>query len=440
MKKLYVNDILEKAEVGQEITLLGWIRSKRDLGGIIFLDLVDSTGSIQIIVRKDAGPSILHTAQEIAPESSVRIKGMITHRPRKEEKEVEAKEIEILGDVSLSLSPSPRTKFDIFDPRFVNISLEKRHLYLRNEKLMAVFRFRHIFMGIIHDWFRRQGFIEINAPVLTQLPLYEDNTAFGLDFFGNKVFLTQCVAFYLEAAVHAFEKVYHIGPSFRAEKSTGKRHLAEYWHVKAEIAFADLEDIIRFTEDMISYIVHWTMKEARGELEVLKVARDVSRLTTIPYPRITYDEAKRRLKRKGFKKEWGKSLSAAEEANLSQDFATPFWVTGLPRSIEPFPYVIDPSNPRVTKTADLIASEGFGELVGVAEKIWQPNELLERMQEKGKDADGRYNWYYELRQFGSVPHSGLGMGVERVIRWLLKLNHVRDAIAFPRLFGRVPYP
>jgi asparaginyl-tRNA synthetase len=439
MKKLYVSDLLKGTETGQEIELLGWIRSKRSFGSVIFLDLMDSTGIIQIVVSKDAGPSVFRKAEGIAPESSVRIKGVVTHGSREGKKEIEAKEIEIIGNVLLSVSPRPRTNFDIFDSRFANISMGKRHLYLRNEKLMAVFRFRHMLMGIIHAWFNEQDFIEINAPVLTQLLLYEDNTAFDLNFFGNKVFLTQCVAFYLESAVHAFEKVYSIGPSFRAEESRGRRHLAEFWHVKAEIAFAGLEDIVCFTESMISYIIHRSMDEGRKELKILRVTADLGRLATVPYPRITYDEALERLSRRGLKAEWGKSLGAEEEADLSQEFDTPFWVTGLPCSIEAFPYVIDPSNPRVTKTADLIAPEGFGEILGVAEKIWQPDELLERMKEKGKDI-GRYDWYYELRQLGSVPHSGFGMGVERIIRWLLRLNHVRDAIPFPRLFRRAPYP
>jgi len=440
MKTLYVNEVKTRSEVKQDIELLGWICSKREHGSVIFFDLQDSTGSIQVVVSKDIAANAFGVAQRIVPESSVRVKGTLKPSEYSLTPELEAHEIEIIGTASLNISPRPRAQFDIFAQRYTDLSLRKRHLYLRNDKLMAVLIFRHKFLGMVHDWFRKQGFIEINAPILTQLPLYDEGTAFALDFGGDKVFLTQCVAFYLESAVHAFEKVYNIGPSFRAEESTGKRHLAEYWHVKAEIAFADLEDIICFAEGMISHILHSCASVSRKELASLNGVTDIGMLVKTPYPRITYEEALRELKKKGVEVEWGKSLSSKAEAVLSQEFVTPFWVTGLPRSIEPFPYVVDPSDPQVTKTADLIAPEGFGELLGVAEKIWKPDELLERMREKGKDKDSRYDWYCELRQYGSVPHSGLGMGVERCIRWLLRLSHVRDAIPFPRLLRRTPYP
>ena len=190
---------------------------------------------------------------------------------------------------------------------------------------------------------------------------------------------------------------------------------------------------------MLSYIVQRIVSEGKDELQTLNQTISVDKIE-VPYPRIAYDEALQRLDAGGFDLEWGRSLSEDEEAFLSLEFDSPFWIQGLPRRTEPFPYAIDPSNSQVTKTADLIALGGFGELLGVAEKIWKPDELFERMREKDKDKEERYNWYCELRQFGSVPHSGFGMGIERVIRWLLQLNHVRDAIPFPRLFGRSPYP
>lgn len=440
MKKLYVSEILKSKQVGQEVELWGWIEAKRAHSSIIFLDLVDSSGSIQITVNRDAAPVAFHKAQGIVPESSVRITGIVGYQPQKEQKEIAAQEVEVIGGALLSVSPRPRTSFDIFAPQFADLILRERHLYLRNQKLMAVLQFRHKLLGVIHNWFRKQGYVEIHAPVLTQLPLYEDKTAFSLDFFGNKVFLTQCVAFYLESAIYAFEKVYTIGPSFRAEESKSKRHLAEYWHVKAEIAFADYEDIICFTESMMAYIVNQVESETREELEKLAIVIDVERLSRIPYPRISYADALQQLGSKDKAYEWGRSLSAGDLKRLSLGFDTPFWVTGLPSEVEPFPYDLQESDPRVTKTADLIAPDGYGELLGVAEKIYDADKLLERMREKNRDKDERYHWYYELRQFGSIPHSGFGMGVERIIRWLLKLNHVRDAIPFPRLFNRPPYP
>ncbi|PIV19954.1 MAG: hypothetical protein COZ69_04385 [Deltaproteobacteria bacterium CG_4_8_14_3_um_filter_45_9] len=438
MKSYYIKDIFDKMEVGQIVEILGWVASKRNMGKIVFLDLADSTGKIQATVSKGIDSNIFLKARELAPESSVRVEGVV--KKLRKSKEIEVKVIELICDASPHVVPQPRSSFDIFDKKLVDLILTKRHLYLRNERLMAVLKFRHKLIEIFREWFRKEGFIEIHAPILTQLPLYDDDTLFSLDFFGERIFLTQCVAFYLESAVCAFEKVYNINPSFRAEKSRGKRYLAEFWHIKAEIAFADFNDIIAFTEGMISYVIRRIRAESKDELKILKVDIEESRLTKTPYPRITYDEALNSLKAMNTIKEWGKSLSDMDVSSLSKAFDTPFWVTGNPRRIEAFPYKIDPSNTQLTKTADLIATEGFGELLGVAEKIWQRNELLERMKEKGKDSDERYRWYLELRQFGSIPHSGFGMGIERLIRWLLRLGHVRDAIPFPRLFRRHPNP
>ena len=305
---------------------------------------------------------------------------------------------------------------------------------------MAVMKIRHNLIGIIHSWFRKKNFIEIHAPILTQVPLYEDHTAFSLDFFGKTVFLTQCVAFYLEAAIFAFERVYNIGPTFRSEKSKGRRHLAEYWHVKAELAFSSLEDMIKFTEEMIFDISEELLRKSKEELKLLDVVILVDKLKP-PYPKITYDEAITQLVQRGVKFQWSKSLGDDEEKVLSENFKTPFWVIGLPKDVEPFPYVIDSSSPKITRTADLLAPEGYGELLGVNEKIYKKEELIKRMKEKDKWRQiERYQWYLELRDFGCVPHTGFGMGIERFIRWLLKLPHVRDAIPFPRLYPRIPLP
>lgn len=439
MKNLYVSDI-QKLEPGMNVEIFGWIRAKRAHRGLLFLDVEDSTGSLQVVLRQETSTVGFAQADNLALEASVRVSGVVRQSLKKPQVEIEADEIELIGDVSLNISPRPRTRFDIFAEKFADSSLKKRHLYLRNEKLMAVLRMRHDLFGIMHHWFREQGFIEIHGPLLAQVPLYEDKTAFSLDFFGHPVFLNQCIAFYLESAVHAFEKVYNIGPSFRAEESRSRRHLAEYWHVKAEIAFTDYEDIIQFTEHLLSHIVREVSIECAPELKILGATIDVEHFAAIPYPRVTYHEAFEMLKRAGLNPEWDESLGANEMKSLSRQFNTPFWITGLPRAIEPFPYMLDPADSSKTKTADLIAPEGYGELLGVAEKIYQPEPLLERMKEKGRESDKRYEWYYDLRRFGSVPHSGVGMGVERLLRWLLKLNHVRDTIPFPRLFDRSPYP
>lgn len=294
--------------------------------------------------------------------------------------------------------------------------------------------------GIIHQWFRQHGFIEIHAPVLTPTPLYDDRTPIALEVHGQHVYLTQCVGFYLEQAVHAFEKIYNIGPSFRAEESRSKRHLMEYWHIKAELAFVDFEGLATTVEQFIHDVSQQCTTEGIHLAKVIgtELCQDGLKM---PFPRIDYCEAVNWLKARGCDIEFGKSLGSDEETLLSNRFGdSPFWVVGIPRSIEPFPYVIDSNDPRRTKTADLIASHGFGELLGIAEKIHTLSMLDERLIEKGKAGDARYEWLRELRQYGCVPHGGFGLGLERLIRWLLQVPHVRDTIPFHRAFGRRIYP
>jgi asparaginyl-tRNA synthetase len=431
MKNLFIED-LSKIPIGNEVDIKGWIKNLRTHREYVFLDLVDSTGKIQVIFDRKYIEGL-----KLSNESSVDVIGKLSEN-RNGMIELKGSKIDIIGNIDIPLYPPPRTNFKVLG--YTDLVLDKRHLMLRNPKIMSILRFRHNFIKTLHNYFDKNGFVEINAPILTQIPLYEEHTAFKLDFFGTDVFLTQCVAFYLEAAVHAFEKVYNIGPSFRAEESKGRRHLAEYWHVKTEIAWANLNDIIQFTEELIYSIVKNLVENSEEELKNLKVEIDTDALQP-PYERISYDEALGILKNKGISLEWGRSLGADEEKMLSENFDSPFWVSGMPKTIEPFPYVIDEKTPHVTKTADLLVPNGYGEILGVAEKIWRYDQLIERMREKGiNPTSEKYRWYLELRQYGSVPHSGLGMGVERTIRWLLKLPHVRDAIPFPRMFQRKPYP
>ncbi len=435
MKNTYIKDILTKPVQGKKIEIFGWIASKRKSSKICFLDLVDSTGKIQVTIPHES--EYYSKVKDIKPESSVKITGII--RLNNSKVELEMKELEMIGPVSIDISPKPRSNSHVFEKKHLDSFLSNRHLYIRNEKVMSVLKFRYILIEIIRKWFRTNNFIEVAAPILTQVALYDDeSSAFNLDFFGKKVFLTQCAAFHLESAVHAFEKVFFINPSFRAEKSKSKRHLAEYWHIKGEIAFADFEDIIQFVEKMFEYIITRIQIEAEEELNTLKINLDSKKLKKVPYARITYKEALERLKKSGVEKKYGKSLSERDEAVLGREFDSLFWITHMPCNIEPFPYVKSDDS-RVTKTADLIAPDGFGELLGVAEKIWKPEELLKNMKDHDKNND-RYRWYLELRQIGSIPHSGFGVGLERLIRWFLKLDHVRDAIPFPRMFGRNPNP
>lgn len=436
MKKVYVVDLLNRTPNGAQVELYGWVKARRRHNHVVFLDVCDSTGTVQSVVD-ETNKELFELAKRISQETAVKVVGILmeTGRPNSP-KEIRVRDIEIVGVSIIKVSPYPRSDIDILDPKLQEQLLDKRHFYLRNEKIVAILKFRHVLTRIVHQWFYENGFTEIHAPVLTPTPLYDDRTAMALKVHGQDVFLTQCVGFYLEQAVHAFEKIYNIGPSFRAEESRSKRHLMEYWHIKAELAFVDFEDMASVVEHFIHDVSKQCIHEGRELASIIGTEMCGDGLKT-PFPRIGYDEAVEWLKTQGSDIVFGKSMGSDEETLLSQRFGdTPFWVVGIPRSIEPFPYVIDAADTRRTKTADLIASRGFGELLGIAEKIHTLPMLDERLAEKNKAGDARYEWLRELRQYGCVPHGGFGMGLERFISWLLQIPHVRDTIPFHRAFGR----
>jgi asparaginyl-tRNA synthetase len=437
MKKIFIEDLKRLSE-GTKVSLLGWVKEKRNHSNNVFLDIVDSTGTIQVVAnKKDLDEEVFESFKKVNYEAAVEINGMIAQNNKS--KEVKATSIIIVGDSKKQFSPRPRSDFDIFTPKLTNHLLSNRHMYIRNPKIMAILRFRHILMSHVRNWFNDNRFIEIDAPILTPIPLYEDGSAMKIDVHGEKVFLTQCVGYYLEAAAHAFERVYNMGPSFRGEESRSKRHLMEYWHIKAEITFGNREDIIKMVEDIISYLTKKCLEDSGDIIDTLGVNMCTDGLKT-PYQRISYEDAIISLQKKGVQIKYGKGLGSKEEGVLSELFDGPFWITGIPRTIEPFPYSIDQKDNRVTMVGDLIASNGYGELLGVAEKIHSYQMLLERMKEKDKVDDKRYDWVREVHQSGCVPHIAFGMGVERLIRWLLNIPHVRDAMPFPRIFRRRVYP
>lgn len=436
MKKVYAADLLNRTSSDTRVEFYGWLKTRRVQSRIIFLDVCDSTGIVQCTVDK-ANKELFELANRLSQETAVKIVGIVveTGRPNPP-KEVHVQEIQIVGTSTIRICPYPRSEIDIFDPRLQEQLLSKRHFYLRNDKNMAILKFRHILTRIVHQWFHDNGFIEFHAPVLTPTPLYDDRTPIALQVHEQGVYLTQCVGFYLEAAIHAFEKIYNIGPSFRAEESRSKRHLIEYWHIKAELAFVNFEDMASTVEQFIHDVSERSIQEGSELASIIGTEICADGLKR-PFPRIDYPEAVKWLKAQGTDMEFGKSLGSDEESLLGNRFGNmPFWIVGIPRSVEPFPYVIDSADPRRAKTADLIASRGFGELLGIAEKISTLPMLDERLAEKGKAGDLRYEWLRELRQYGCVPHGGFGMGFERFIRWLLQIPHVRDAIPFHRAFGR----
>jgi asparaginyl-tRNA synthetase len=438
MKTCFVSDFLA-ANPGGAATLHGWLRSRRRQGKIVFLDISDSTGTIQVIVELSAVTrEEFESASKISLESGVSITGTLVDSV-KGRNEMRAESFSVLGEATLRLDPQPRSDFDPFDERLASQMLDYRHIYLRNPKIMAVLQFRAELMRIIRDWFYQNHFLEFDAPILTPTPLYDGKTAMAINVHGEDLFLSQCAGFYLEAGVHAFERIFNMGPSFRGEESRSKRHLMEYWHIKAEVAFGNREDIMGLVEDILGYVTRECQVRCQYIFETLGTDLCLDGLK-VPFPRISYEESVAHLQSKGFDIQFGKGISSAEEEELSKLYDSPFWVVGIPRTVEPFPYVVDASDTRITMVADLIASNGYGELLGVAEKIHNPEMLDERLDEKGKLHELQYQFIRDVHSAGCVPHIAFGMGLERLIRWLLNIPHVRDAIAFPRVVRRKIYP
>lgn len=438
MKTVYIKHLF-CLENGATVTLQGWVKEKRKHKNKIFVDIVDSTGTIQMVADKDSiTQREFETLVKVNCESALEISGRISTGNGKPE--ILAQSITVISEAVKVISPKPRSNFDIFDTAQANHLIHNRHLYIRNPKIMAILRFRHNLMSHMREWFNENQFIEINAPILTPVPLYENGSAIGVKIGNEDVFLTQCVGYYLESAVHAFERVYNMGPSFRNEETHSKRHLMEYWHIKAELTFGNREDIMGLVEDIMKYLTQKCLEDGPEILEATGTEMCLDGLKT-PYARISYEEAINYLQQKeGLDIEYGQGLGSLEEEILSRMYDGPFWVVGIPKTIEPFPYCIDPNDNQVTMVADLIASNGYGELLGVAEKIYELEMLDERMRDKNKLGDPRYEWIREVHQMGCVPHIAFGMGVERLIRWLLNIPHVRDAIPFPRSFRRRVYP
>lgn len=444
MKKNYIvhlQKLLQNENKKGTVTNLPcWIKGKRLYKDVLFLDIIDSTGSIQAVAKKEQiGEETFKRLKNTPLESCIEVECIAAIDPVKKEKSIYILNFKLIGEWKLKLQPGPRSDFDVFSSENSDFLLKNRHIYIRNPKVMAMLKFRHQMMGAVHTWYRKNGFIEITAPILTQLPLYDDGSALSLKIDKDDIYLTQCVGFYLESAVAAFEKVYNIGPSFRGEESRSKRHLMEYWHIKAEVAFINLEEGQKMVEDLLTFIVNDLVENGQDILKTLDTKPALEILKT-PYPKITYREAVKLLNKHGHTFKFGKSLSSLEEGILAEQFTTPFWVVGIPKSLEPFPYVIDSNDPEVTRVSDLIAPRGYGELLGVAEKIYDLDELNVRMKDKGKLDNKNYKWVQEMRESGFFPHVGFGMGVERFIRYILGQEHVRDAIPFPRVFRRKVYP
>ena len=430
LKDFYIEDAMKLPE-GTEVELFGWVRNKRIHGGLIFIDLRDRTGLIQVAIKRGiVSDSSFEQAENLKQESAIKIRGVVKRDPRAPNGvEIQCRSLEVLGP---SLDDFPIKK-----GVKVKFILDHRHLHIRSPKVAAVMKIRASLMNAARKWFEKHGFIEVHCPSFITAAVEGGATLFKVDYFGKDVYLTQSSQFYLEAAIYSLENVYCIQPSFRAELSRTRRHLTEFWHLEAEMAYANLEDMMKVVEDLFYAMVLGVYESNQDELKLLGVTIDPD-VAKPPYPRIRYSEALEILQGKGFQIKWGDDFGADEERELSKEFEKPFFVTHWPREAKAFYHLPDPAEPSICRNADLLTPGGFGEVVGGGQRIHDYEQLLERIKENGLNPDD-YQWYLDLRKYGSVPHSGFGLGIERMLWWLLKLPHIRDACLFPRTPARV-YP
>ena len=430
MTWVYINQLVEYE--GREVELRGWVYHRRSSGRIHFLVIRDGTGLCQcVIFQPGVSPEVFELADHIPLESSVIVRGKVRADKRAPGGyELGVAELEVVHQAEeYPIQPKEHG---------VDFLLRHRHLWLRSPRQNAIMRIRHQVIKAIRDFFDRRGFVLLDAPVFTPSACEGTTTLFEVNYFGEPAYLTQSGQLYMEAGAMALGKVYCFGPTFRAEKSKTRRHLTEFWMVEPEVAWYHLEDIMELAEDLVVYIVEQVLEQRKEELKRLE--RDTSPLEEVkkPFPRISYDQALKILKEKGAEIEWGKDFGGDEETLLSQNFSRPVMIHRYPAGCKAFYMARDPKNPRLALCVDMLASEGYGEIIGGGEREWDYQRLLERIEEHNLPGQA-FGWYLDLRRYGSVPHSGFGLGIERTVAWLCGIHHIRETIPFPRMLERI-YP
>jgi asparaginyl-tRNA synthetase len=430
MDQVNRNDI--GAHVGESVTLKGWLYNRRSSGSIHFLLVRDGTGTIQCVVRKDeVDDATFQACETLSQESSV----MVTGAVREDERSP--------GGYELTVGENGLAVVQIADEYPITpkehgaaFLLDNRHLWIRSRRQWAVLRIRARVIKSIRDWLDSNGFLLVDTPIFTPAAVEGTTTLFPVEYFGDTVYLTQSGQLYNEANIMSFGKVYCFGPTFRAEKSKTRRHLTEFWMVEPEMAYHDLEANLEVIEGLTMAIVAGALEHNRDELEILE--RDVSKLeaVTVPFPRLHYDEATRILQEAGHEFEWGSDFGSPDETELAKRYDSPFFVTHFPSAIKAFYMKRDPERPEITLSCDLLAPEGYGEIVGGSEREDDLTELEKRIAEHELPVEA-FEWYLDLRKFGTVPHSGFGLGVERTVTWICGIEHLRETIPFPRMLHRV---
>ncbi|WP_174734091.1 asparagine--tRNA ligase [Mesobacillus harenae] len=419
--------------VDQEVRIGAWIANKRSSGKIAFLQLRDGTGFIQgVVVKSEVPDEIFQLAKSITQESSLYVTGVV----QKDERsplgfELLVNGVELIHQaVDYPITPKEHgTEF----------LMDNRHLWLRSRRQHAVMKIRNEIIRATYEYFNENGFSKVDPPILTGSAPEGTTELFHTKYFEEDAFLSQSGQLYMEAAAMALGKVFSFGPTFRAEKSKTRRHLIEFWMIEPEMAFCEFEENLVVQEEYVSHIVQSVLKNCQIELKTL--GRDTSKLENIkaPFPRITYDDALMFLRDKGFTDiEWGDDLGAPHETAIAESYDKPVFITHYPTSLKPFYMQPAPDRDDVVLCADMIAPEGYGEIIGGSQRIHEYDLMKKRLEEHGLSIEA-YKWYLELREYGSVPHSGFGLGLERTVAWLSGVEHVRESIPFPRLLNRL-YP
>ncbi len=426
MKYIQIEQALKQKK--GKVSVRGWIYRIRKQKDKIFVILRDSTDILQCVFSQSKFKKQWKAIDKLLIESSIKISGSIKADKRAVTNyEIEVEDFEIVNYAE---------RFPIGKDKSPEFLLDVRHLWLRSRKIQSILKIRSTVFGAIHDYFRSKGFYEFHSPIISSGAAESGPTKFTVDYFGTKTYLTQTWQFYAEAAIYTLEKIYTIAPCFRAEKSKTSRHLTEYWHAEVEAAWYNLDDLIDVAEGLIKHVVSQVLKKNRKELEIL--GRDIKKLEpTIKkkFPRITYDQALRLLKKKKFNVKWGKDLRTMEEDKLMEYYNVPVFVTFYPKDSMAFYKPRDKKKPKVARCFDCLMPEGHGELIGGSEReidIKEIKKSLKFWKEKIED----YEFYFDINRYGSVPHSGFGLGVERFVKWICGLDNIKDAIAFPRTMTR----
>lgn len=425
-----VREILTRGTDSTRVRLRGWLHNKRSSGGILFLILRDGTGFLQCTAKRDQLGEKFTEIETLPLESTLEVEGEVARDPRAPRGyELRIRDLQVL---QRSHEDFPIAK-KYHGPEFL---LDNRHFWIRSRKMQTILRLRAFLIEEARSWLKDHGYLEVQVPTLVSAAVEGGSTLFEVKYFDEKAYLTQSWQLYAEAMIASLGKIYTLAPSFRAEKSRTRRHLTEYWHLELEEPWLDLEGLIRVEEELLLHICHQVASRASDELK--EVGRNPDELANLKphFPTITYDRAVELIRKSDSSFEWGTDLGYNQEKILTKDFSTPFFVTHYPKGVKAFYHMPDPTRPEVTLSVDLLAPEGYGEITGGGQRIHDYDQLMQRINEEHLNPE-HYSWYLDLRKYGTTPHSGFGMGIERAVAWICKLKHIRDASAFPRLMNRI---